>query len=714
MEEELAINLTPQRQRSGGLAPWQTAGTTSTNEGEVASDLIGAIPGLGTFAGLVGLFQTIDANKDAKRKEREAREAARRAAERFDNYASNFDMPSMQGGTSAEIRERLKKSPSAVFDPSLQLGSFSTPGNFAGGLQLTPGFDTNAFKLSYDPATGELVSTTTTPQGKTSATRSKAVTLGELKDLNLDGAKIQQGLDMMNRIDGILDVPWWETQPGFDEVAENYQSTNPNSKYYNPKAKFTGPKPLNPDEMPTITTDEFGNDILEFSDKTKKELAEGYEKMKDYLPTEEQMTTILEGMPKKEDGTLDLDAINEQYYSNVQSSGNSVTGQIVNNLPTPMGTSIKNLAKVPLGAQLYEGSNIQNPFGRFRDVSGVIQDRSDLVMGPNDRRNLLVDRGDMITDVSDRFKDTRSVAQDLSAQENLTGLARDLRPGAQDFSGVASDTSILASNTFGDLQIATQSAKRKADEADLSLANQVATMRVGGFGASGATAIAQAAAASKLGIAAEIEQQEARNNELRARGQQQVEQIRMTESRRLQDIQLAEKLRIESLRQTEGRRIDDIALSEGRTLRDLGITEGRRLQDLSVADRVRMSQLGVDEGRRVQEGRFGETRRMDDVRFGEAGRIQNVQLQEALRKQAASFSEQQALREADISSVTYQQAIAEDRSQRNLDRLAGLQTQAMVNQQAAEASRRAQQGAVAGGLLQLAGSLGAAAIKPGG
>ena len=247
-----------------------------------------------------------------------------------------------------------------------------------------------------------------------------------------------------------------------------------------------------------------------------------------------------------------------------------------------------------------------------------------------------------------------------------------------------------------------------------TLNNTLSTIRATGAGAGGATAIAQAALQSKLGVAATIEQQEARNNELRARGEQTVEQIRMSESKRIQDIQLAERLRIESLRQAEGRRIDEVALSEGRTLRELGISEGRRLQDLSVADRIRESQLGVDEARRVQEGRFGETRRIDDARFDEAGRIQQIQLQEALRKQAAAFSEQQALRAADIAGIQYQQGIAEDRSQRNLDRLAGLQTQAMVNAQAAEASRRATSGAVAGGLLQLAGSLGAAAINPGG
>lgn len=673
-----------------------------------------AVPGLGAFTGLVGLFKTIDANKDAKRRAREAAEAQKAAEDRFDNYASNFNIPSQMGGAQAEIRARLQANPNTVFDPSMQMGSFSTPGSFAGGLQLTPGFDQNSFKIEYDPTTGELISTTTTPKGKQSATRAKTPTLGELQGLNLDGAKIQQKLDMLNKVDGVLDVPWWESQPGFEEIAGSYQSTNPNSKYYNADAQFTGPKPLDPSELPTITTDEAGNEILEFTDKTKKEIAEGIDKIKDFLPTEEQMEQILNDMPKKEDGTLDLAAIDAQYYDNIQSSGNSVTGQIVNGLPTPMGSSIKQLSSVPLGAQLYEGSNIQNPYGRFRDVSGVIQDRSDLVMGPNDRRNLLVNRGDMLSDVSNRFRDTRSVGQDLSQQENLAGLIKDLRPGAQDFSGLATDTSTLASNTFANLQIATQAADFKAQQADQALANTLSTIRATGAGAGGATAIAQAALQSKLGVAATIEQQEARNNELRARGEQTVEQIRMSESKRVQDIQLAERLRIESLRQAEGRRIDEVALSEGRALRELGVSEGRRLQDLSIADRIRESQLGVDEARRVQEGRFGETRRIDEARFNEAGRIQQIQLQEALRKQAAAFGEQQQLRSADIAGIQYQQGIAEDRSQRNLDRLAGLQTQAMVNAQAAQASKQAASGALAGGLLQLAGSLGAAAIKPGG
>ena len=696
-----------------------TYGSTETDTGLAAvGAAASAVPGLGlavgAFTGLVGLFQTIDANKAAKRRAREAAEAEKKAEERFDNYASNFNIPSQMGGTQAEIRARLKANPDTVFDPSMQMGSFSTGGNFAGGMQLTPGFDTNSFKLSYDPSTGEIISTSTTPKGKQSATRAKMPTLGELKGLNLDGAKIQQKLDMLNMVDGVLDVPWWESQPGFEEIAGSYQSTNSNSKYYNPDAKFTGPKPLDPSELPTITTDEAGNEILEFTDKTKKEIAEGIDKIKDFLPTEEQMEQILADMPKKEDGTLDLKAIDAQYYANIQGSGNSVTGQIVNGLPTPMGSSIKELSTLPLGAQLYENSNISNPYGRFRDVSGVIQDRSDLVMGPNDRRDLLVNRGDMISDVSDRFVASRGAGQDLSQQENLTGLVKDLRPGGQDFSGIASDTSNLTSNTFANLQVATQAADLQAQQTDQALANTLSTIRATGAGAGGATAIAQAALQSKLGISATIEQQESRNSQLRAQGQQQVEQIRMNESQRLQNIQLGEKLRIESLRQSEGQRIDDVALSEGRTLRDLNVSEGIRLQDLSVNDTVRQSQLGIDEARRVQEGQFGEARRIDDVQFNEAGRIQQIQLQEALRKQAAAFGEQQQLRSADVAGIQYQQGIAEDRSQRNLDRLANLQTQAMVNAQAAQASKQATSGALAGGLLQLAGTVGAAAISPGG
>jgi len=625
---------------------FDTAGASATGAAAsgagLGSSVMGILGPVGAFTSLVGLFKSIDENKRAKQAEKDAEAEAEAAAQRFANYAQNFQVEGFDQQSISEMQAKLKQNPALLFDPTMQFTNMGATG-IAGGMQFTPGFDTDSFSVQFDPSTGEFVTTTTSPKGKTESKRAKAPTLSDLAGLNLDAAEIDKKLNQLNQMDGVMDVPYWESQPGFEEaVGGDYQSTNPNSKYYDPEAEYTGPKPPNPDEVPTLVTDENGNERLEFPEATKKAIAEGVEKIKDFLPTEEQMTSILDQMPKTEDGQLDLDAINEQYYTNIQTGG-SVTDQIVNGLPTPMGSSIKQLYKVPLGGQLYPGSNIQNPFGRFRDVSGIIQDRSDLVMGENARTDLIQDR---------------------------SALIRDLTTGAQDFSGIASDTSTLASNTMADLQIATQTAQLKSEQADQALANQVATMRVGGFGASGATAIAQAAAASKLGIAADIEQQEARNNELRARGQQQVEQIRMNEARRLQDIQFGERLRLEQLRQTEGRRLDDTALAEAR--------------------------------------------RVDQARFDERGRQQQIQLQEALRTQAARFSEQQALREADVAGIQYQQGIAEDRSQRNLDRLANLQTQSMVNQQAAEASRRASAGAITGGFLQLAGTLGASLIKPGG
>ena len=57
----------------------------------------------------------------------------------------------------------------------------------------------------------------------------------------------------------------------------------------------------------------------------------------------------------------------------------------------------------------------------------------------------------------------------------------------------------------------------QAEEADLSLANTLDTIRAGGFGAGGATALAQAAAKSKRGISADIAKQEAANELARAK-----------------------------------------------------------------------------------------------------------------------------------------------------------------------------------------------------
>jgi cell division protein FtsB len=83
------------------------------------------------------------------------------------------------------------------------------------------------------------------------------------------------------------------------------------------------------------------------------------------------------------------------------------------------------------------------------------------------------------------------------------------------YAGVTSLSSLL-SNPMDTLSVATQAAEMQIEEADISLANTLDTMRATGASAGGATALAQAALRSKKGVSASIEQQEAQNDKLRA------------------------------------------------------------------------------------------------------------------------------------------------------------------------------------------------------
>jgi len=103
------------------------------------------------------------------------------------------------------------------------------------------------------------------------------------------------------------------------------------------------------------------------------------------------------------------------------------------------------------------------------------------------------------------------------------------------------DLSNMISNPFSNLQVATKAAEIKIEEADISLANTLDTLRATGAGASGATALAQAALRGKQGVAATIEQQEARNAELRAQGEQVAQQQRLAQAERMQEADVLGK-----------------------------------------------------------------------------------------------------------------------------------------------------------------------------
>ena len=78
--------------------------------------------------------------------------------------------------------------------------------------------------------------------------------------------------------------------------------------------------------------------------------------------------------------------------------------------------------------------------------------------------------------------------------------------GVSDLSGLAMDLSSNLTNPFENLSVATKAAEMQVEEADISLANTLDTIRATGASAGGATALAQAALQSKKGVSASIEQ----------------------------------------------------------------------------------------------------------------------------------------------------------------------------------------------------------------
>ena len=115
----------------------------------------------------------------------------------------------------------------------------------------------------------------------------------------------------------------------------------------------------------------------------------------------------------------------------------------------------------------------------------------------------------------------------------------------KDLSSIAKDLSGMINNPYANLGVATQAADIQIEEADISLANTLDTLRATGSSAGGATALAQAALQSKRGVAASIEQQEANNEKLRAEGQAQMQKARLDEAQRIQGVQFGEAQRMQ-------------------------------------------------------------------------------------------------------------------------------------------------------------------------
>ena len=153
--------------------------------------------------------------------------------------------------------------------------------------------------------------------------------------------------------------------------------------------------------------------------------------------------------------------------------------------------------------------------------------------------------------------------------------------GTTNLSGMASDLSGMINNPFAQLGVATQAAEIQMEQSDIALANTLDTLRSTGSGAGGATALAQAALQSKKGIAANIEQQEAQNEQLKAQGEQTANQQRMAEAQRQQGIAISEGQRLQSA-DAAGKQFQ-FQVNEDRTNADLDRVSGQQDQARSDA-----------------------------------------------------------------------------------------------------------------------------------
>ena len=142
------------------------------------------------------------------------------------------------------------------------------------------------------------------------------------------------------------------------------------------------------------------------------------------------------------------------------------------------------------------------------------------------------------------------------------------------YEGVESLSSMI-SNPMAQLSVATKAAEIEIEEADISLANTLDTLRATGASAGGATALANAALRSKKGVAASIETQEKANEDKRAAGEQRVQNMKMSEEQRLQNADVAGRSFVYG--ETEKREMGQL----NRVAGQLGMAESVRAQSLA-------------------------------------------------------------------------------------------------------------------------------------
>ena len=133
-----------------------------------------------------------------------------------------------------------------------------------------------------------------------------------------------------------------------------------------------------------------------------------------------------------------------------------------------------------------------------------------------------------------REEQRRAAKEKKRLEEKMAQLEKDRQDIINPYAGIQ-DLSSMITNPFANLSVATGAAEMKIEQADISLANTLDTMRATGASAGGATALAQAALRSKKDVANSIELQEKSNEEKRARGEEKQQAALTAEQQRLQN-----------------------------------------------------------------------------------------------------------------------------------------------------------------------------------
>ena len=174
-------------------------------------------------------------------------------------------------------------------------------------------------------------------------------------------------------------------------------------------------------------------------------------------------------------------------------------------------------------------------------------------------------------------KEEAAARETKRLQDKLTSLEKSRQEIINPYEGVT-DLSGMITNPYDSLGVATKAAEIQIEQADISLANTLDTIRSTGASAGGATALAQAALQSKKGVSATIEAQEANNENARARGEEIQQQRQMAEAQRVQQADVAGEQFQFSVR--EGRQAEQL----DRVSAQLSGAEGREAQ--ASADRM--------------------------------------------------------------------------------------------------------------------------------